>query len=270
MHGWWWLIVGIVASGPLWVAGALLASRRTWRSARKLFARARGQEQLVELRQLAGGLAHEIKNPLSTINVNLKLLSEDLGRLTDDEHRRWLLRLESVQHEADRLKGILDDFLRFAGKHELDLAVMDVRRLAGELVDFFTPQAEAAGVVMRTALPEEVLCLVDANLIKQALLNLMINAVQAMAGPGELLIRAGRHRDEGVVEIIDTGPGMQTEELAKIFQAYYSTKQGGSGLGLPTTRRIVREHHGTIRVESEPGKGTRFIVALPLAKDQDT
>jgi signal transduction histidine kinase len=262
----WWLLLGAVLGGPAWILLSLWGARRLWHSARRLAARAKGQEHLVELGQLAGGLAHEIKNPLSTINVNLKLLAEDLQRQDDPLHRRWLARLNSVQAETARLKGILDDFLRYAGKHELNPAVVDFRRLIGELADFFAPQAEAARVVMRTSLPEApVRCDVDSNLIKQAVLNLMINAVQAMDQGGELLIRLSPSRNRAVLEVIDTGRGIPPDEVEKVFQVYYSTKKQGSGLGLPTTRRIIREHDGTIHVNSEVGKGTRFVVTLPLA-----
>ncbi len=265
---WLWLLAGAGVAGPICAAAALWATRRTWRSARKLSARARGYEHLAEIGQLTGGLVHEIKNPLSTINVNLKLLSEDLARSDDETHRRLLNRLGSVREETDRVRGILDDFLRFAGHYELDLAVVDIRRLINEVAEFFGPQVEAAGAVMRTALPElEVRCKADAKLIKQAVLNLMLNAVDAMKDGGELLLKLSTHRGRAIIEVIDTGPGIAPEELNRIFQVYYSTKGHGSGLGLPTTRRIVREHNGTIRVDSEPGKGTRFTIALPLITD---
>lgn len=264
----WWLLAGAAAAGPLWVVAALWLARRTWRTARKLAARTKGREHLAELARLAGGLAHEIKNPLSTINLNLKLLAEDLAREKDEDHRRWLRRLRGVQDEADRLRAILDDFLRFAGKYELSLADVDLRRLIDELVDFFTPQAEAAHVLMRTVLPNKpVPCKVDANLIKQALLNLMINAVQAMEAGGELMIRLSADWGRATVEVTDTGRGMAAEERQRIFQAYYSTKKDGTGLGLPTTLRILREHDGTVRVDSEPGKGTQFVITLPLARE---
>jgi signal transduction histidine kinase len=232
---------------------------------RRLAARTKGQEHLAELGQLAGGLAHEIKNPLSTVNINLQLLAEDLQRHDDPLHRRWLVRLNSVQTEAGRLKGILEDFLRYAGKHELQPAVIDLRNLMGELTDFFAPQAQAARVVLRTATPDNpVTCDVDSNLLKQAVLNLMINAVQAMGQGGELLMKLSANRQQAVLEIIDTGPGIPPDDLRKIFQVYFSTKKNGSGLGLPTTQRIIHEHGGTIQVHSETGKGTRFVVTLPL------
>lgn len=267
MRPWSFFVIGLLTGAPIWIALAWWLARRTWRAARRISTRAKGLEHLVELGQLAGGLAHEIKNPLSTINLNLKLLSEDLQRYQDEDHRRWQRRLKSVQDETARLKGILDDFLRFAGRYELQLAVTDLRGLISELTDFFTAQATAGHVVLRTSLPEkEVLANVDPNLIKQALLNLLINAVQATPEGGELLVRLVVARGQAVIEVIDTGTGIDRAQLARIFEIYYSTKGRGMGLGLPTTRRIIREHDGDIRVQSEPGKGTRFIIHLPLAK----
>lgn len=258
-----WLLIGAGAGVLLGIAATAWLTRRSRQGAGRIAGG--GAEQLVELGQLAGGLAHEIKNPLSTININLKLLSEDLARRNDEDHRRWLRRLAGVQEETARLRGILDDFLRFAGKVELTLETADLRRLVGEVTDFFAPQVDAAGVVMRTAMPDApVLCRIDVDLVKQALLNLLINAVQAMADGGELLIRLSGQRGEAEIEVTDTGTGIPPEELDSIFQAYYSTKKHGTGLGLPTTRRIIREHGGAVRLESEPGKGTRFVISLPL------
>ena len=264
----WWLILAALLPAPIWILLTIRASHRVWRSTRRLAARARGAEHLRELGQLTSGLAHEIKNPLSTINMNLKLLSEDLVHHDNELHRRWLRRLEAVQHETQRLRAILDDFLQYAGKHELQLQNDDLRRVVQDLTDFFAPQAEVSKVLIRTSLGAEAIpCNIDSNLIKQALLNLMINAVDAMGEGGELIVNVASNRDNGTIEVIDTGAGVDPAELTHIFGVYYSTKAGGSGLGLPTTRRIIREHGGTIRVDSEPGKGTRFTIALPLASD---
>jgi signal transduction histidine kinase len=222
------------------------------------------RELFDELTQIVGGLAHEMKNPLSTISLNLKLLGEDLGRFHDAEHERLSRRLARVQEEADRVQQILNDFLRYAGKFELAVQPVDLCDVVGQLRDFFAPQADAARVVFRTALPDGPLpCRVDPNLIKQALLNLLINAVQAMAEGGELLLRLIARDDQAVIEVTDTGPGIEPAALENIFRPYWSSKQGGSGLGLPTARRIAREHGGTLTVESEPGKGTRFVLTLP-------
>jgi two-component system sensor histidine kinase HydH len=267
MTNWWLLVVGATAAGPLGALLALWLTRRTRRRKIEAAAKAKAHDHLAELARLAGGLAHEIKNPLSTINVNLRLLSEDLARRDDDEHRRWLRRLRTVRNESDRLKTILDDFLRYAGKYELSMRPADLRRIVGELVDFFAPQADDARVVLRSALPEgRVPCHLDEDLLKQALINLMINAVQAMDGGGELLVQVAARDAQATVEVIDTGCGIPPDRLERIFDVYYSTKKGGTGLGLATTRRIIREHGGTIRLESEPGKGTRFVISLPLVE----
>ena len=261
----WFVLAGVGVGALLGVVVTLL---RAGRNRTRLQQRQQcAQDDLVaQLGRLAGGLAHEIKNPLSTINVNLKLLSEDLLRHDDEDHRRLLRRLETVQGESDRLRATMDDFLRFAGKYELDLQPTDLRELAGELVEFFSPQAQSSGVVFRhTPAPQPVICLIDAKIFKQALLNLLINANEAMASGGELLVKVSAAAGRAVLEVIDTGPGLAPEQMSRIFDLYYSTKAGGSGLGLPTAQRIVNEHGGTIRVESEPGKGTRFIIELPLA-----
>ncbi len=259
------ILLGALASAPLWMAVTFWISRRVWRNARRMAARAKGHDNLVELAHLAGGLAHEIKNPLSTINMNLKLLSEDLGRYHDEEHARFQRRIGAIQQESQRLREILDDFLHYAGKHELHPQRVDLRQVVTELADFFAAQASVAHIVLRTSAPEHpVLADIDINLIKQALLNLMLNAAQAMTHGGELLIRVGADRARAVIEVIDTGPGIGPEDIDRIFQVYYSTKKGGSGLGLPTARRIVHEHGGTLQVQSELGKGTRFVIGLPL------
>jgi signal transduction histidine kinase len=261
----WMLLLGVVLSAPVWIGLTYLAGRRLWRNARRLNARARGQGRLAELGQLAGGLAHEIKNPLSTINVNLQLLAEDLDRYDDEDHRRLQRRLASVRGESDRLKATLDDFLHFAGRHEMDFAAVDLRQVVGDMTDFFASQADAAGVVLRTLPGETPLPVrVDVNLLKQALLNLLVNAVQAMPNGGELILRLSALAGRAIVEITDTGVGIQPDQKQRIFDPFFSTKGQGTGLGLPTTRRIVLEHEGTIRVDSEPGKGTCFTVALPL------
>lgn len=222
-------------------------------------------QKYVELSQIVAGLAHEIKNPLSTINLNLKLLGEDLARYDDGEHKRLARRLQRVQDETHRVRQILDDFLRYAGKYELHKTRTDLKEIVRELHDFFLPQADTCGVILRNSVPSKpVCCCIDVNLIKQALLNLMINASQAMDDGGELLVRVSSDDQQATIEVIDTGQGIEQGKLDTIFQPYWSGKSDGSGLGLPTARRIIREHGGTLKVESEAGKGTRFLLRLPL------
>jgi two-component system sensor histidine kinase HydH len=255
----WGLLVGCLSSLVLATAAALAAYRRYERLQR----RARQAERLAELGTLTGGLAHEIKNPLSTIQLNLQLLREDLP---DDEPfvGRIVNRLTTVQKEAQRLRDILDDFLRYAGRMELVRKPVDVAGLLEEMVDFFHPQAQLQRVQLRLRRPDEPLIVpLDERMMKQAMLNLMINAVHAMPAGGEIILSARREDGRAVIEVADTGRGMEPDVLERIFQAYYSTKKGGHGLGLAISKRIVEEHGGSISAVSELGKGTLFRIELP-------
>jgi len=255
------LLVGWLSAMVISGVVAAIAHRRFVR----LQERTRQAERLAELGTLTGGLAHEIKNPLSTVQLNLQLLGEDLH----EEHpaaSRLHSRLHTVQKETLRLREILDDFMRYAGKIEIDLKPVEVNAMLEDLVDFFTPQAQSQRVQLRLRKSEEPLIVrLDERLIKQAILNLMINAIQAMPPDGgEIILSARREENSAILEVIDTGRGIAPEALAKIFDAYYSTKSGGTGLGLAITRRVVQEHHGTISLRSEVGKGTVFSIALPI------
>ena len=218
--------------------------------------------QLAEMGKLAAGLAHELKNPLSTLKLNLQLMEEDLAGLPGAQ--RSLTRLTTLKKEADRLKQTLDDFLRFAGRMELRPETVSVNALIEDLIDFIHPQAQASKVRVLTALAAEApRCRLDANLFKQALLNLLLNAVQAMPEGGELLVRTLAAKEKVILHISDTGLGILPENLPHIFDAYFTTKKAGTGLGLPTTRRIIEEHNGLITAQSEPGHGTNFRIELP-------
>lgn len=286
---WSYLFIGLGIGTLLAVPLAAVWGRRTERRVRQLEQRARAAERLAELGTLTGGLAHEIKNPLSTVGLNVQLLQEDVHALTQDtglsaNHHDGLnrvqRRLESLSRETHRLRDILEDFLRFAGRVELDAQPTDLHVMIGELIDFFEPQAREAGVNLRTQLAAENATVnADAPLLKQAMLNLLINAVQAMqhakeknlphGGANELIVRTERARASGGtgselrIHVTDTGPGMPSDVAAKVFQPYFSTKRGGTGLGLPTSRRIVEEHGGHLSVHADPGRGTDFILALP-------
>jgi signal transduction histidine kinase len=282
---WPGFFIGVAIGVGLTLPLAWLWSRRTERRVRQMEQRARTNERLTELGMMTRGLAHEIKNPLSTIGLNMQLLREDLDDLakrfsaTDDgQIERLQRRLGSLDREANRLREILDDFLRFAGRMELDRQPTDINQLVAELIDFFEPQAQQSEVHIRSDLrasPSE--AEVDAGLLKQALLNLFINATQAMTearqqdkphgGGRDLIIRTERARpldeDEVHIHITDTGPGMDDTQREKAFQPYFSTKKSGTGLGLPTSRRIVEEHGGHMTLHTEPGRGTDFTLALP-------
>jgi two-component system sensor histidine kinase HydH len=234
-------------------------------------------EQLEALSKLTGQLAHEIKNPLSTIKVNLKLISEELANLSSVESggfssaganqrfTRAIRKIAIIQKEADRLEQILDGFLQYLGKAELRLANVDVNELISDMVDFYRPQAYSHSITLRQSLYDKpLICRLDADMLKQVILNLFINAQQAMKDGGELMIRSNRQAENVIIQICDTGSGITSEELPHIFDAYYSTRPQGRGLGLPTAKKIVESHGGMIKVDSVLGKGTSFTIRLPI------
>lgn len=266
----------------LWIClgAAVTAAVAYWRWRRnRVLVRAderrRSADRIAELRSMTGGLAHEIKNPLSTLVLNAQLLREDVMDLEVDEEmrRRVNRRVDALAREAARLRQILEDFLRFAGRIQLDRQPRDLREIVDELVDFFQPQAAQSGVLLRMTAPNEpVIASVDAGLLKQALLNLMINAVQAMEGTSrrELLVRIEHERhgpaQEVRIHVIDTGPGIPEAQQPNLFLPYTSSRPGGTGLGLATTRRIAEEHGGRVTLFTEVGVGTDFVLHLPLAQ----
>jgi signal transduction histidine kinase len=256
----WGFLAGSVVFAVSGVFVAWLSYRRLVTAER----RAREAERLAELGTLTSGLTHELKNPLSTIQLNLQLLSEDLDP-RDVQQSRMIHRMEIVQRETARLREILEDFLRFAGKMELDRKPTDLNDLLEELVDFFLPQAQLQKVQLRLKHePGPLVVDVDSKFIKQAVLNLMINAVQAMPAGGELMLSTKIQDGFARIDIIDTGAGIPPETLKNIFMAYYSTKRSGTGLGLAITQRIAREHGGSLNVDSAIGKGSDFYLLLPL------
>lgn len=271
------VVLGALATVPLW----RWAVRRSLARARAAERRARAAERLAEIGAMTGGLAHEIKNPLSTIGLNAQLLQESIDELPidPDERGRLSRRLAALRREVDRLRGILTDFLEFAGELRLDRRTTDIRALVDELADFFHPQAAQQGVRLHTDLGDgpPLLAHIDPGQMKQAILNLMLNAVQAMATSPpdgrsrELILRLRAHRDNThdravAVHVIDTGPGIAPEAMKNLFKPYFTTKAGGTGLGLPTARRIVEAHGGRIEVHTEVGRGSDFAIILPLAQ----
>jgi len=227
-------------------------------------------DEYTTLAELAGGFVHEIKNHLSTLGLNLQLLAEDVAQAESQRERRALQRVEKLQRECHRLVNLSNDFLRFARLGELNLRAAELGRTIEELVDFFTPTATTANIQIKTFLPADLPgIMLDVDLFKQALLNLMLNAEQAMPEGGQITIQATADATGGdcvCLSIIDTGRGMNAETAAKIFKPFFSTRKGGTGLGLPTTRRIIEAHGGNIAVESEVERGTKFTIRLPAAR----
>jgi signal transduction histidine kinase len=228
------------------------------------------------LAELAGGFIHEIKNHLGTLGLNLQLLAEDFQDTQEPRDRRALARIQKLQSECQRLVDVSNDFLRFARVKELERRPTDLAKILDEMVDFFSPTARAARIEIRSYISADLpTVLLDRDLFKQAILNLMLNAEQNMPKGGELTIlalpddpnqpstAAKEARRMVSLSLIDTGQGIKQELLAKVFQPFFSTRAGGTGLGLPITRKIVEAHGGTIEVQSEVGRGSKFTIRLP-------
>ena len=236
-------------------------------------------EQYAELAELAGGFVHEIKNHLGTLGLNLELLAEDFQDPQTQRERRACKRVEKLRNQCQALTEISNEFLRFARISNIEGSPCDLSKVVEEMIDFVTPTAESANIDIKSYLSANLPSVrLDVDLFKQALLNLMLNAEQAMPEGGELTIQANRENptaDFSVVSVhnaptqyvalhlIDTGKGIPKDVQAKIFRPFFSTKQGGNGLGLPITKRIVEAHGGTLEMQSEPGHGTKFTIRLP-------
>lgn len=273
MHPVSWALISFGSGVLLAAACARVLLRRQVAGLRAAQRRALASERMAEIGAMTGGLAHEIKNPLSTIGLNAQLLAEGIDELPvePEEKGRLSRRVGALKREADRLRGILTDFLQYAGQLRIDPKPSDLNKLVEELADFFMPQAQAQGVRLKLDLADgPVMAALDVPQVKQAVLNLMLNAVQAMADSSsrDLILRTERRSDQDrrpvvALHVIDTGPGIPPESMEKLFQPYFTTKSGGTGLGLPTARRLIEGHEGRLEVRTEPGSGTDFIIVFP-------
>ena len=220
--------------------------------------------QYNELAELAGSLAHEIKNPLSVIRMNMELLGEDFADAETPQERRALTKIETVQKQCTRLENLLRDFLKFARLRDLELSPGSLNEVVDRVLNFFETQAKQSDIefirFLDPALPSIKL---DEQTLHAALLNLVKNSLEAMPDGGQLLARTRLTRQGVALDLIDTGCGMDSKTAMRMFEAFYSTKNGGSGLGLPTARKIIEAHGGRISVQSEVGRGTQFTIEFP-------
>ncbi len=220
--------------------------------------------QYNELAELAGSLAHEIKNPLSVIRMNMELLGEDFADAQTPQERRALTKIETVQKQCTRLENLLRDFLKFARLRDLELSPGSLNEVVDRVLNFFETQARQSEIefirFLDPALPSIKL---DEQTLHAALLNLVKNSLEAMPDGGQLLARTRLTRQGVALDLIDTGCGMDSKTAMRMFEAFYSTKNGGSGLGLPTARKIIEAHGGRISVQSEVGRGTQFTIEFP-------
>jgi signal transduction histidine kinase len=230
-------------------------------------------ERLAAVGKMAAMITHEVRNPLSSIGLNTELLEEELGELSEahgerTNEARALCR--AIQSELDRLTAITEEYLYFARLPKPKLQEELLGPIVKNLIDFEREPMSARGVTLELELADDLPpVMVDDGQLRQALLNLLRNAGEAVGevGSGRVTVYTRRGSEPGTAEVVveDDGPGIVEELAAKIFDPFFSTKEGGTGLGLALTQQIVHDHGGTIRVESRPGHGAAFIVALPVA-----
>ena len=219
-------------------------------------------EKLAALGQLAAGIAHEIRNPLTSINILIHSMTENLP--SGDSHKEDL---KVIEEEIHRMNEILDQFLRFAKPATPLLEKADVSSIVEETLQLLRPHIENQIIVIEKEFQSLPIILMDREQMKQVFLNLLLNAIQAMPGGGHLTLR-GQNSEDGQwihISIQDSGIGISSENINKLFDPFFSTKEGGIGLGLSITHRIIDQHHGKIEVESAPGKGTLFTICLPIS-----
>lgn len=232
---------------------------------RRLEAEAQMAERRAHVATLAREMAHEIRNPLNAMSMNLEMLEEEItGRLSGDRAEVGLF-LGGIKGEIRRLRDLAENFLSYAKPLQLNFDGRDLNRFLEEICAFIRPEVDARRIVlMRDLDPMLPSVEFDSAQFRQAIVNILNNAQQAVPERG--VIRVKSRVDPGGevrVSIGDTGPGMTPEVLESIFQPFYSRREGGSGLGLPIARRAVEAHGGRIQVESEPGQGATFHIFLP-------
>jgi two-component system sensor histidine kinase HydH len=223
------------------------------------------------LARMLARLAHEIRNPLSSLDIHVQLLEEDLGRLAPEMPEPLASRLVIIRGELHRLENIVENFLKLAGPSSLDIEPVAIETIIMHVCELLRPEGEARGIQI-SALIAGSLPQIPADLVRltQALLNLVINALQAIGRNGRIEVEASlvTTGDAMSIEVRDTGPGIPSEKLASIFEPYFTTKAEGSGLGLWIAQQIVTAHGGSLKARNGPAGGAVFTMVLPLKRKE--
>ena len=228
-------------------------------------------ERLAVIGAMSARLAHEIRNPLSSITLNIDLVHDEVDTLSRDNtaaanEARSLLR--SIDSEVHRIQRVTEDYLQFARMPKPRRELIALNDVLGQGLGFMESLFQATRVTLRTEFDPSLPSIqADEGQLWQAILNLVRNALEAMPEGGTLTLSTARRGPNVVLTVGDTGKGMSTQEHGEIFKPFFSTKASGTGLGLPLAQQIVAEHAGSIRCESTSGKGTTFVIELPLPKD---
>jgi len=226
-------------------------------------------ERLNALTLLAAGVAHELGNPLNSLNIHLQLMERQARKLKGKERGELQHSIEICRGEINRLDSIVTQFLRAIRPSRPQLQPENINTIVEEAVRFFSAEIEVRDIVVETELRSDLpLLQLDRGQMKQAFYNVIKNSFEAMKRRGILRIRTDMDESHVRVSFIDTGGGMSAETLSHVFEAYYTTKERGTGLGLLIVRRIVREHGGELAIESTEGKGLTLSIRLPFKEQR--
>jgi signal transduction histidine kinase len=228
-------------------------------------------ERLSALGHLAAGVAHEIRNPLNAISMASQRLKREYVPADDEKSREFHTLAGVIRDEIRRLDGIIEEFLTFSKSRRLELHEYPVTDVLQKIVNLMREEAASKGITIETRFSDSPAIIpMDMDKLQQAFLNFIKNAMESISGEGSIVIAVGPSgKDRISVKISDTGCGMTSEEVDRIFNPEYTTKEKGLGLGLPLAHEIVRGHGGEIRVISGPGSGTTFEIILPSGKVND-
>lgn len=217
---------------------------------------------------LATGLAHEIRSPLGAIKMNLDLLKEDLAAVEPSKRDEFGTRLGMIKREVDGLQDLLTEFLQFARPPRLEMLPTDLNRLLLEMAAFLAPASEKRHIQVKTEFEKELypVAIDSAQFGRGVIMNLLTNAMEHIGEHGTIILRTRETGDYVEVAIEDNGGGVKPGNEASIFELFFSTKDHGTGLGLPIARRICQEHGGDLVLNNHPGRGATFIIRLPKSK----
>lgn len=223
-------------------------------------------ERLSSLGQLAAGVAHEIRNPLNAISMATQRIQRDFAPSEPEKDAKFKNMTSVIRDEVRRLNGIIEEFLAFSRTQRLELRDYPIEDVLRKLISLIEEEARTRGISIISNLDgQQSMVPMDVDKLQQAFLNILKNAMESISGKGEITISVERSGGEVNIRMSDTGAGLQPEDLEKIFNPEFTTKEKGLGLGLPIAHEIIRGHNGMIKVESKVGAGTTFSIVLPLA-----
>jgi len=233
--------------------------------ARALQAQLQEESRLAYVGTLAAGIAHEVRNPLSSVKMNVQMMESRLSRLSNPEEADYFRgKVERIKGEVERLESSVDDFLAFARPSPLRLETVELNAVVDNTLELLQPQCQSQGVQLVRRLARDLPPVrLDPRQFVQAIENLVLNAVQATGRGGVVTVATGREDDAVVLSVSDNGPGIPEDLREKIFNVFFTTRQGGTGLGLNIVSRIVEDHHFRLDLHSEVGKGTTFRILVP-------